>query len=89
MHKVTFTAKAINSLKKLPKTSLKKTNSLVDILVIDYRDNRLKTKKLRTEQSLYSFRIGRDYRAVFEFTNSSTIKILDVRHRKDIYRGIK
>ena len=86
MMRVIFTTKSIRSLKKLPKGVQVKTDVMADILVVDYRDSRLKTKKLRTEESLYSFRIGRDYRAVFVFENSGVIKILDIRHRKDIYK---
>jgi len=89
MYRIVFTAKSINSLKKLSKSIQKKTDVLVDILVIDYRDTRLRTKKLKTDKSLYSFRIGREYRAIFEFKNSSIIKILDVKHRKDIYKKIR
>jgi len=61
---------------------------MIDLLVIDYRDFRLKTKKLKTTQPLFSFRIGRDYRVIFEFVDSQTIKILDIKHRKDIYKNL-
>jgi mRNA-degrading endonuclease RelE of RelBE toxin-antitoxin system len=89
VYKIEFTEKSIKSLKRFPRNIQIKVDTLIDILMIDYRDNRLSTKKLRAEQSLYSFRVGRDYRAVFEFANSSTIKILDIKHRKDIYKGFK
>ena len=89
MHKILFSDTSVKSLKKLPKSIQLKTDSLIDILVIDYRDARLKTKKLNTVQSLFSFRISRDYRAVIEFVDSQTIKVLDIKHRKDIYKKIK
>lgn len=89
MYRILFTAKSLNSLKKLPTRIKNKADTLVDTLAIDYRDSRLMTKKLKTRQPLYSFRISREYRGIFEFTDSSTIKILDVRHRKDIYRKLK
>jgi mRNA-degrading endonuclease RelE of RelBE toxin-antitoxin system len=89
MYKIYFTEKSIKSLNKLPKTIQNKTDSLIDVLVIDYRDNRLKTKKLNTVEPLFSFRISQDYRVIFEFINSQTIKILDIKHRKDIYKKLK
>ncbi|MEX0919056.1 MAG: type II toxin-antitoxin system RelE/ParE family toxin [Candidatus Paceibacterota bacterium] len=89
MYRILFTAKSIKSLKKLPKSIQAKTDLLVDILIIDYRDNRLKAKKLNTNQSLFSFRVTKDYRVVFMFANSSTIKVLDIKHRKDIYKKLK
>jgi len=89
MYKILFTATSIKSLKKLPKTIQTKTDALIDVLVIDYRDTRLQTKKLHTSQSLISFRVSKDYRTVFEFVDSQTIKILDIKHRKDIYKQLK
>lgn len=62
MYKILFTSKSVKSLKKLPKFIQIKTDSLIDILVIDYRDNKLKTKKLNTIQPLFSFRVIKDYR---------------------------
>lgn len=35
---------------------------------------------------LYSFRITRDWRVIFCFTDAKIIKLVDVTHRKDIYR---
>ena len=89
MYKILFTNASIKSLQKLPKSIQEKTDSLVDILVIDYRDSRLKTKKLNTVQSLFAFRVSQDYRAIFEFVDSQTIKILNIKHRKDIYKKLK
>jgi len=44
---------------------------------------------LNTAEPLFSFRISQDYRVIFEFINSQTIKILDIKHRKDIYKKLK
>lgn len=89
MYRILFTDTSIKSLNKLPKLTQNKTDSLIDVLVIDYRDFRLKTKKLNTAEPLFSFRISQDYRAIFEFVDSQTIKILDIKHRKDIYKKLK
>lgn len=89
MYKVLFTARSLKSVKKLPIHIQNKVDTLADILSIDYHDNRLRTKKLKIKQSVYSFRASREYRGIFEFIDSSTIKILDIKHRKDIYKRIR
>lgn len=37
-------------------------------------------------EGLLAFRIGRDYRCIFRIVENQTILLLEVRHRKDIYR---
>ncbi len=76
MYRILFTDKSIKSLNKLPTSIQNKADTLIDVLVIDYRDNRLKTKKLNTIEPLFSFRISQDYRAIFKFVDSSTINTL-------------
>lgn len=88
MLRVLFTKKSIKSLKKLPKNIQIKTDNLVYILSDNYLNNKLKTKKLNTVQPLFSFRITKDYRGIFEFFDNKTIKILDIKHRKDIYKKL-
>lgn len=34
----------------------------------------------------YSFRITRDWRVIFQFENPEVIKLIEMGHRKDIYR---
>ena len=47
----------------------------------------LKTKKLQGKlQHLYSFRITRDYRIIFQFTAAEEAEFLMIKHRKDVYR---
>jgi mRNA-degrading endonuclease RelE of RelBE toxin-antitoxin system len=89
MNRILFTEKSIKSFKKLPKPIQNKAEILFNIVATDYRDSRLKTKKLNTISPLFSFRISQDYRAIFEFINRETIKVLDIKHRKDIYKNIK
>jgi len=46
----------------------------------------LHTKKLSGEfAGLYSFRITRDWRVIFQFTDVETIRLLRVGNRKDVY----
>ena len=88
MSEVVFSRDFVNHFKKLPLHIRSKTDSLIDILSVDYRDSRLRTKKLHGENNLYSFRISHDYRVIFQFIDSQKIYLLDVKHRKDIYRNL-
>lgn len=89
MYKVTFTKTFVSHFKKLPRSVQIKADSLASFLAVDFRDTRLHTKKLHGNNDWFSFRVGRDYRVVFMFEDGETIKLLDVRHRKDIYKSIK
>jgi mRNA-degrading endonuclease RelE of RelBE toxin-antitoxin system len=73
----------------LPTATQVKVDELVDLLTVDFRDSRLHSKKLNLSIAIYSFRAGRDYRVLFRFSDGATIELLDVRHRKDIYRSLK
>ena len=47
----------------------------------------LHTKKLKSDLvGRYSFRLRRDWRVIFEFKDSETIRLLYIEHRKDVYR---
>jgi len=50
-------------------------------------DSRLHTKPLSEPfAGILSFRITRDWRVTFHFVNPTTVRLLEVKHRKDIYR---
>ena len=75
--------------KKLPKPIQIKLADIED----RFRENpfhpELYTKKLSGKlKHLYSFRITRDYRTIFEFTSNAEVLFLSARHRKDIYRHL-
>ena len=89
MFKVTYTKSFLGHFKKLSHTNQVKTDTLVGLLTVDFRDSRLHTKKLHGIDDIYSFRIGRDYRCLFLFENGNTIKLVDIRHRKDIYKQVR
>jgi len=60
---------------------------LLMLLAEDYYDPRLHTKSLSEPfVGVFSFRITRDWRVTFHFANPDTIRLLEVKHRKDIYR---
>ena len=89
MYKIVFSKTFIQNLKKLPKRIHVKADMLMGLLAIDFRDPRLHTKKLHGNNSWYSFRINREYRVLFMFRDGATMLILDIKHRKDIYKGVK
>lgn len=65
----------------------KKLASLLVLLAENYYDPRLHTKSLSEPfVGVLSFRITRDWRVTFHFANPDTICLLEVKHRKDIYR---
>jgi len=52
----------------------------------NWHDQRLHTKKLITEQSMYSFRITRNYRVIFSFVEEETVLFTSIAHRKSAYQ---
>lgn len=54
------------------------------IFLLDWRDTRLHTKKLVGETAIYSIRITRDYRALFEWIDDVFLFSI-IAHRKDVY----
>jgi len=88
MTNVSYTNTFVKHFRGLPKSVQLRADELVSLLCVDFRDSRLHTKKLVLDEDLYSFRIGRDYRVLFVFETGDTIKLLDVKHRKDIYKGL-
>jgi mRNA-degrading endonuclease RelE of RelBE toxin-antitoxin system len=85
MFTVTYTKPFARHFKQLPVSTQNKIYDQIDLLVIDFRDSRLHTKKLKVAGDIYAFRVGRDYRVLFVFDSGTTIKLIDVKHRKDIY----
>ncbi len=64
-----------------------KLASLLAIMTENPYDSRLHTKPLSEPfAGMFSFRITRDWRVTFHFSDATTIRLLEVKHRKDIYR---
>lgn len=59
MYRITFT-KFVRHFKRLPRSTQIRSDVLVGLLAIDFRNTRLHTKKLRGSNDWYSFRVGRD-----------------------------
>ena len=72
---------------KLPKQYRKLLASMFELLQKQPFDSRLHSKTLTGKlKGLYSFRITRSYRVIFHFNSPTEIELIDIAHRKDIYR---
>ena len=85
MYAIVFTGAFVRHFKKLPHAVQLRADALTSLLAVDIRDSRLHTKKLHGID-VFSFRVGRDYRVLFMFVDGSTIKLLDIKHRGEIYK---
>ncbi len=87
MYQIVFGNKFLKSAEKLDKQLKSKLKASLDILSENPFNPTLHTKSLSGKLSGYhSFRLGRDYRVIFEFVSSDEIYLLKVGCRKDIYR---
>ena len=65
----------------------KKLARLVVLLKENPYHSQLHTKSLSGEFSgIYSFRVTRDFRVLFKFLSPDELILVDIGHRKDIYR---
>ena len=87
MIRVYYAKKFLKQVKSLPIAQQKKLTQQIELLRQDPTDSRLHSKRLQGEmRNLLSFRITRDWRVTFRFFESSSVEIVEVEHRKDIYR---
>jgi addiction module RelE/StbE family toxin len=71
----------------LPAEIQNKLSFLIFILAENPSSPRLHMRKLTGRfHGLRSFRVTRDWRVIFYFIGSDTAYLVDVGHRKDIYR---
>lgn len=87
MVRVLYSDRFLRSAKILPKTQQKKLAQLLEKVADNPFHGTLHTKPLSgTLAGLYSFRITRDWRVIFQFLSPDEISLIDVGHRRDIYR---
>lgn len=87
MIELIYTNHFLKASKKLPSFIQNQLATKLEILSETPFRAPLHTKLLTGQLSgFYSFRITREWRVVFCFQNSKTIKLIDVAHRKDIYK---
>jgi mRNA-degrading endonuclease RelE of RelBE toxin-antitoxin system len=71
--------------KKLPANIQRLYRKQEEIFKENWRDPRLKVKKLRDHPLPFSFRITRGYRVLFVFAETDTALFATIGHRKDVY----
>jgi len=84
---IIYSPNFIKQAARLEKRLQKKLASLLVITAKNPYDSQLHTKHLSEPLTgILSFRITRDWRVTFHFVDTTTIHLLEVKHRKDIYR---
>lgn len=86
---VYYTKEFVKMLERLPENARNLFFKQENILKTDWRDSRLRLKKLKTKQILFSIRVAHSYRALFYFKTADEIVFYAIGHRKDIYRKVK
>ncbi|MYA96708.1 MAG: type II toxin-antitoxin system RelE/ParE family toxin [Nitrospinae bacterium] len=86
MYEATFTNAARKSIENLPETAKNRIKNRIDALISDENvRGAIKLKGQLDGNDVFRIRIG-DYRVLYTFPASSKIIILDVGHRRDVYR---
>jgi len=86
MYQVVLTEKAVKSLQAIPKADVKKIFQKLEMIAKNPYAELPFVKRLKNSQN-FRFRFG-VYRGVYNINDDIvTITVIDVAHRKDIYRG--
>ena len=84
---VSYSKYFLSQSNKLPGPQQEKLAELLELLSENPLHSKLHTKHLAGRLSgLYSFRITRDWRVIYQFVSPTEVQLMDVAHRKDIYR---
>lgn len=84
---IVYGRKFLKAAKALPKNHQRKLAQQLGTLVKNPFHSTLHTKRLTGPLvGFLSFRITRDWRVIFQFLDAETIQLIDVAHRKNIYR---
>ena len=75
----------LDDFKPLPISIKKLYEKQEGLFLLNWKDHRLHIKKLKKNDSIFSFRITRRYRVLFTFANEDTAFFISIGHRKDIY----
>jgi len=88
MISVVYTNSFLKSTRKLSKSPQQKLARLLEFFQKDPFHPKLHSKNLVGPLTgFYSFRITRDWRVIFQFISPETIKLVEIGHRKDIYKN--
>ena len=86
MYKIMMTEKAVKVLQKIPKLDVNNFMRKLDIIAKNPYASLSFVKRLKDSQN-FRFRFG-NYRGIYNVTDKIlTITVIDVAHRKEIYRG--
>lgn len=83
--KVIYSREFAKDFRKLPIEIQKLFQKQEVLLRKNWKDPRLKVKKLIEHRFAFSFRITRRYRVLFTFVELEVILLANIGHRKDIY----
>jgi len=84
---VVYSKNFLKAVSSLPVKTQEKLDGLLAILAENPFHTILHVKQLGGElQGSFSFRISRDWRVIFVYAAEETIRLVDVGHRRDIYR---
>ena len=87
MIEVSYHPHFLKNARKIPKAQQIKLATLIEYLRKNPYHPLLHTKHLSSPLiGLLSFRITRDWRVIFKFIDENTIQLVDIAHRRDIYR---
>lgn len=84
--RVVYAEEFYKNFSKLPKAIQHLFRKQDALFKKNWRDPRLHTKKLEGHRLLFSFRITRNYRVLFNFVSEDTALFATIGNRKDIYR---
>lgn len=86
MYQVIYTAKALKSLKRIDKPQAQLILNWIEKNLIGCSDPRIKGKKMKGNLADWRYRVG-DYRLLCNiFDNKITIEVINIGHRREIYR---
>lgn len=87
MVKIIYASDFLKSAKKLPQKIQDRLASKLELLGKNPFHQLLHSKSLSGQLAgFYSSRITRDWRVIFCFVGPEIIKVIEVAHRKDIYK---
>lgn len=84
---IVYGPKFLKAAKMLPEVSQKKLAKLLEQIALNPFHPTLHTKRLSGSLAGFlSFRVTREWRVLFQFRDAETIQLMDVAHRRNIYR---
>ncbi len=85
--KIVFEKQFLKAVQGIPLNIQTKLANLIELLKINPYHPLLHTKQLTGNLSgLLSFRVTREWRVIFYFRDTETIQLLELAHRKEIYK---